>query len=700
MLEMNVRSVATTLAVALALVFLGCDPGGGTRPDGGGGGDDTGPVGPTGRDTDGDGILDRWEGADEGVDTDGDGTPDFEDSDSDGDGIPDSVEGRPNPSTGEPADSDGDGVYDFRDDDSDGNGVLDMNEPEGDLDGDGIPDFADTDDDGDLISDRDEIGDAAAPTDTDGDGMPDYRDTDSDGDTIGDIHEGTFDTDGDGTLDRHDLDSDDDTWTDAEEAGDADINTPPIDTDGDLVPDFRDADADGDGLSDERERALGTSPTNPDTDGDGVSDLVEVSACPEGDASCAMDATDPTSSPRARGDFVFAEPYMMPPMPMRDTLDFATDIRVADVYFLIDTTGSMAGAIANVRSSLSTAGSGIIDQVRATIPDTWFGVGEFKDYNACDYGSGTDYAYRHAQDLAMDPMASQTAVNGLSASGGFDGPESHVPALWATATGMGLAGRATASGPIPARSGCPAGTFGYPCFRDGAVPLVVMITDYNMHNGPGGSAAYQSTSCPSGGFGGSTPIGATPPTFTEAVGAATANRVRVIGVSVSPGSGRSDLRQLATMTGAVDATGAPLVSDSADGSVSGDVVNQIQTLAMSTRFDISVNFEDDPSDAVETFAAFVDHIEARTAGDASRGCDPRPADDTDGDGFPDTFRSVTAGERVCFDIIVKQNDTVMPTTDPQLFRATLRVLGDGFTELDSRDVFFLVPPEIIIGGPD
>ena len=699
MLEMNPRRVATTLAVAFALVFGGCDPGGGTRPDGGGTTGDSS-TGPTGRDTDGDGILDRWEGADERVDTDGDGTPDFEDTDSDDDGIPDSVEGQTNTSTGEPADSDGDGTYDFRDDDSDGNGVLDRDEPEGDLDGDATLDFADTDDDGDLIRDVDEIGDPAAPTDTDGDGMPDYRDIDSDGDTIGDIHEGTFDSDDDGVLDRFDLDSDDDGWTDAEEAGDADVGTQPIDTDGDTIPDFRDADSDGDGLSDEAERMYGTSRTNPDTDGDGVSDLVEVSACPEGDASCAMDATDPTSSPRARGDFVFAEPYMMPPMPERDTLDFATDIRVADVYFLIDTTGSMGGAISNVQSSLSTAGSGIIDQVRATIPDTWFGVGDFKDYNACDYGSGTDYAYRHVQDLAMDAMASQTAVNSLSPSGGFDGPESHVPALWATATGMGLMGRATAAGPVPARTDCPMDTFGYPCFRDGAVPIVVMITDVNMHNGPGGSAAYQSSSCPSGGFGGSTPIGATPPTFPEAVAAATSNRIRVIGVGVQPGSGEPDLRQLATMTGAVDGSGSPLVSSAPSGSVSSSVVNAIQTLAMSTRFDISVDYEDDPSDAVETFAAFVDHIEARVAGDASRGCDPRPADDTDGDGFPDTFRSVTAGERVCFDIVVKQNDTVMPTTDPQLFRATLRVLGDGFTELDTRDVFFLVPPEIIIGGPE
>ena len=61
---------------------------------------------------------------------------------------------------------------------------------------------------------------------------------------------------------------------------------------------------------------------------------------------------------------------------------------------------------------------------------------------------------------------------------------------------------------------------------------------------------------------------------------------------------------------------------------------------------------------------------------------------------------VTAGERVCFDIIVKDNVTVMPTLEPQLFRGTINVLGDGFTPLDERDVFFLVPPTIMDpGGP-
>ncbi len=40
------------------------------------------------------------------------------------------------------------------------------------------------------------------------------------------------------------------------------------------------------------------------------------------------------------------------------------------------------------------------------------------------------------------------------------------------------------------------------------------------------------------------------------------------------------------------------------------------------------------------------------------------------------------------------NTTVMPTLDPQLFRARIDVLGDGFTPLDNRDVYFLVPPRI------
>jgi hypothetical protein len=613
-------------------------------------------------DADGDLISDFWEDRPANADTDGDGTPDYLDDDSDGDGVPDALEAGTIRSGDEPRDADADGLYDFRDLDSDGNAIDDAIEGAGDLDGDGVVDSSDLDNDGDLVSDVDEIGgDPTAPVDTDGDGAFDYIDIDSDQDFVGDFFESTIDTDGDGTVDRFDDDSDGDGWTDEDESGDGDPSTPPADTDFDGVYDFRDTDSDGDGLSDADERTYGTGRTEADTDGDGVTDLIEVLACPPGDASCAMDALDPTMGPRMRGDFVFLEPYMMPPMPMRDTLDFATDIRVADVYFLIDTTGSMSGAINNVRSSLSTPGTGIIDQVRAGIADVWFGVGDFRDYS-------DTYIYMHRTDMTVDAAMAQAGVNTLSAGGGADWAEGDVPSLWAVATG----------GAIPrgsARSGCPAGTFGWPCFRSTAVPIVVLITDAPFHNGRGGTNPYSGYT-----------------DYATMLAAVTAARIRVIGIAVGTG-GQADLQAIASDSGAVDGAGAPLVSLASSGTVSTGVVDQIRSLANATRFDINVVYMDDASDGVDTWAAFVDHIEANTAGDAARGCDPRPADDTDSDGWPDTFRMVEGGTRVCFDIIVKQNDTVVPLTTPQLFRATLQVLGDGFTPLDERDVFFLVPPE-------
>jgi hypothetical protein len=351
---------------------------------------------------------------------------------------------------------------------------------------------------------------------------------------------------------------------------------------------------------------------------------------------------------------------------------------------MIDTTGSMGGPITNIRTSLSTPTTGIIDRIRSEIPDTWFGVGEFKDYPVISYGGTTDYAYRNRQDLTMDATAAQAAVSALSASGGYDGPESHGPALWAMATGMGLEGT---SGLTADRSDCPMSTSGYPCFREGAVPIVIMITDIQMHNDPRGLDAYDDAL-----------LGGHAPTYPEVIAALTANSVRVIGVATGA-NGEPDLRSLATDTGAVDATGAPLVSRTGSGGVGDEVVSQVRTLANQTPIDISLQYEDDAGDAVDTLAAFVDHLEANTAGDIGRMCEPRVAEDTDMDGFPDVFRGVTPGQRVCFDIVTKMNTTVPATSMPQLFRATLRVRGDDITELDSREVFFLVTPVVEIEAP-
>ncbi len=654
------------LSALLCLFALACSPGGGGGAATDGGGDADIPA----ADADGDGIGDDWEGRAAGTDTDGDDIPDYLDTDSDGDGIADADERVSGGGETPPIDSDGDGTPDFQDTDSDDNGIPDDVEGTIDNDGDGEGDYRDSDNDGDTIRDTEELGDdPSAPLDFDGDGTPDYLDIDSDGDGIGDRYEYIPpDTDGDEIPDRHDPDSDGDGWTDAEESGDGNPRTPPVDSDLDGTPDFRDPDSDNDGLSDAAERELGTARDNPDTDGDGVTDLIEISAC-DGDPACVGDALDPASSPRTRGDFVFFEPYMEAPSPPRDTLDFSTDLQFADVYFLVDTTGSMGSPITNVRTSLSAPG-GIIDQVRTEIADVWIGVGEYRDY-------GDGRIYNHIQDMSSSVAAAQTAVNGLRASGGGDYPEGAVPALWSVATGGAVGG----GGGYAARTGCPAGTLGYPCFRSGAVPIAVVIADAPFHN---------MTTANYGGY----TVAGTPMTYTRALPDILAANLRIVGVPVGTGS-------LANLTQMAADTSAPVPVVASGGTVGTAVVDQIRTLANSTEFDISAEFIDDPTDAVDTLAAFVERLEANEAGDAGRGCDPRTATDTDGDGIKETFPAVTSGNRVCFDIVVKQNDTVMPTTDPQVFRATIRVVGDGFTELDSREVFFLVPPTVAIpGGPD
>ncbi|AKF10147.1 vWA domain-containing protein [Sandaracinus amylolyticus] len=538
--------------------------------------------------------------------------------------------------------------------DADGDGIPDIVEGEDDLDGDGSPNARDDDSDDDGVSDADEAGPSPMwPVDHDDDGVPDFLDVDSDDDTIADRHEGSVDTDGDDELDRHDLDSDGDGRSDRDEAGDADLATPPIDTDRDGPPDVRDADSDGDGLADAAEPDAGSDPVDADSDDDGASDLVEHAA--------GTDPRDDTDNPEARGDFVFVVPFVDDPVPAQRTLDFATDIRKADVYFLIDTTGSMGVPIDNVRTSLSTPVVGIIDRVRATIPEAWFGVGQVKDFD-------DPFVFRNETDITSDAARAQLGVNALSPSGGGDGPEGQVPSLYAVASGSEIL-------LTPARTDCPARTYGWPCFREDAVPIVVLVTDAPFHNGPDGSFGYPSYT-----------------RYPQMRDAIVRRRIRVIGVAIADDA-IDHLEAIALDSGAVDAASVPLVSRAFDGNVDGVVVEQVDTLAEASRFDISAELRDDPADAVDA-RIFVDRLEARTAGDEARGCVALAAVDTDADGFADMFPRVGSRRRVCFDLVARANTTVRATREPQLYGATVRVLGDAYAELDTRRVFFLVPPEI------
>ncbi|MCB9596354.1 MAG: hypothetical protein H6719_26765 [Sandaracinaceae bacterium] len=683
----------------------GVDAGDVTMMDGGGmGGDDAGSMmgmdAGTGSgfdagfdvfgDSDGDTISDVHEGrmASGGVDTDGDGAPDYLDPDSDGDGILDVDEAGDSSVSTSPIDTDFDGIPDFRDTDSDGNGILDGVEGTSDQDGDSRPAFRDFDNDEDGLDDATEIGgDPTMPQDHDGDGVADYNSPDSDGDTIADLIEGLIDTDGDGTPDIYDLDTDGDGFTDAEEAGDTDWMTPPIDTDGDGTFDFRDPDSDADGLSDAAERAAGTNPRLADSDGDGVSDLIEVGA--------GTDPLNAADNPRSRGDFVFVVPHLAPPDPTRDTLQFDTSLQEADIYFLMDNTGSMGGTISALQAGLTST---VIPDIRARIPNAWFGVGGFDDYPRGTYGGVNvrtdavgiihDQAFFQYTTMTSSTTAAQTAVNRYGTNWGYDGPESGVAALYALGSRDTLSGYARFPGNVSTAPTCPSGYTGMACFRPTAVPIVIVMTDVDQHNSP-------TCSCDYSGVPGA-------PTWTQMTTALSTINARVVGIWTAAGA-QSFLNRLVTDT--TIARGAPgpassYVLSAPSGSGLSTAVTDAVRRAAAVPLDVSAQATDlmDPGETIDAVAAFLDHLETRTTPAAGLTCTTGLSTydraGIDADSFHDTFQRVTPGTPVCFDIVPKMNTTVPPTLSPQLFRAQVTVIGDGFTPLDSRIVFFLVPPRI------
>ena len=121
------------------------------------------------------------------------------------------------------------------------------------------------------------------------------------------------------------------------------------------------------------------------------------------------------------------------------------------------------------------------------------------------------------------------------------------------------------------------------------------------------------------------------------------------------------------------------------------IVDGIERLLTSSFFDIGADLVDDPSDDVDAVSAFVDRLEADNLA-------PHPctqglnAIDTNGDAAPDTFIDVTPGSIVCFNVVLKTNQTVSPTSAPQYFSANLEIVSDEVTILETRGVHFRVPP--------
>lgn len=387
-------------------------------------------------------------------------------------------------------------------------------------------------------------------------------------------------------------------------------------------------DADGDGLSDADEATRGTDPSNEDSDGDGIGDGAEVVAGTDPrDAASTIPATD----------FYVILPYEDPAQ-VRE-LDFTARLGKADVFFLIDTTGSMGGAISNVQSTLSSV---IVPAIEASIADARMGVGDYRDFPVSPYGSSGDWAFRLRQAMTDSVPAVQSALGTLSAGGGADGPESMTEALYETANG-----------------GCSGGGGrGQACFRADATPIVVVVTDVVTHNGPGGANGYS--------FGARR--------WDESMAALNAIGAKVLGVRV----GFSDhLNELANATSSRRADGSPTVYPAPGGSVDRAVVDGIVDLAGGVPQDVSRRTIDDTSDEIDA-TQFIKEVRPL------RATRMVTMDAT-------TFFGVPGGTTVTFQVTF-QNDFFPHEERVRIFRAQIEVHDlPGRTALDTRNVYIVVP---------
>ncbi len=410
-----------------------------------------------------------------------------------------------------------------------------------------------------------------------------------------------------------------------------------------------------------RATSTGTVPLT-DTDGDGIPDVADE--CVGAGAFRAADGS-------CFGGTFFYHTLPMGGPPEIDVAPIRVQIRTADVYFLMDTTGSMGGELSRLRTDLTTGtfipgcAGGIIGAIRCEIPDAWFGVGYHDDYPYGSYGwGGIDLVYRNTQDITASVAAAQAAVNALELHYGNDGPESQIPAIWSVATGGGLGSYS------PARTTCPAGTFGYPCFRDGTIPIVIHITDAPYHNGPSGAYGY---SIP----------GHTPPTFAETATALASRGVRVITVQTCGSWGNSyciegenHAKALGNASGSLGSSGLPYVlRANADGSgLSATIVSAVRDLANYASMDITARASGDTR-------GFTRSITAVSWGPGV--C----AGISGGTMFVDCL----PGANVRFDVAF-QNVSVPASASPQVFTFFIEVVGNGTAVLERIPVRVVVPP--------
>lgn len=222
----------------------------------------------------------------------------------------------------------------------------------------------------------------------------------------------------------------------------------------------------------------------------------------------------------------------------------------ADVFFLMDDTGSMGGTI----NAVKAAASALLTQLQGQITDVAFGVGSYDrdpsestnrvvdGRNVDPIGPALSSPYTQQQAVTTNTASVQNAINSWAASGGGDLPEANFFALHQIATdGAATDGLGTDDAGL--------GTGLATGWRPGAARFVVWFGDASSHTATVDEA--------------------------EAIAALTANNVTVIGMNNSgAGSGIDLFSQASNIT---NATGGVMFNNFSSTPTS-DVAGQIADL--------------------------------------------------------------------------------------------------------------------------
>jgi predicted small lipoprotein YifL len=357
------------------------------------------------------------------------------------------------------------------------------------------------------------------------------------------------------------------------------------------------------------------------------------------------------------------------------SLSVPASLAVVDVMFVIDSSGSMRDEIDTIRARLRDV---VVPGIRAAIPDAAFGVALFGEFPVVPHGPPDVRPYQMRAPITTDVTRIEAALDASPSWGNFDDPEAAIEGLYQTITGEGY-GTPSTPGYIPASSGCARGGTGGACFRREALPIVMLITDAPMHNGPPDVSPIAN-------------YGFTPPPhgYEETVSLVRALGALVLGLGASDPSRPSPhphLRALARDTGSLDGDGEPLTFDigGGGGGVGAEIVGAVQFVASEVPLEVDALAEDLPGDSVDASLVL--------RGMRARSADP-PGNVERIEG--DTFFGVIPGTELTFEVVVDASG-LPPSSERRVFPARIIFRAAGRSRLEVTEVDIVVPGDDGVG---